>query len=90
LKLTLFLVILKREILKYCEKRPEVVDRKFWYLWVLEKLGLKHEHETFKEMLLKDSFSGLRGEQKGFGVDFHSIALSLQFRAGWIVFMAFL
>ena len=36
-------------------------------------------------MLLRDSFSGLKKEQKGFGTDFHSIALSLQFRAGWIV-----
>jgi len=36
-------------------------------------------------MLLRDSFRGLRIERRGFGIDFHSIVLSLQFRAGWIV-----
>ena len=36
-------------------------------------------------MLLRDSFRGLRIERRGFGIDFHSIALSLQFRVGWIV-----
>jgi len=38
-----------------------------------------------EEMLSKDSFQGLKKEQRGFGTDFHSIALLLQFRVGWIV-----
>ena len=37
-----------KEVLKYCENRPEVVvDRGFWYKWALQRLGLKYEHETF-------------------------------------------
>ena len=37
-----------REVLKYCENKPEVVvDKGFWYKWALQRLGLKYEHETF-------------------------------------------
>jgi len=37
-----------REVLKYCENRPEVVvDGGFWYRWALKRLGLSYEHETF-------------------------------------------
>jgi len=38
-----------------------------------------------EEMLSKDSSQGFKKEQRGFGTDFHSIALLLQFRVGWIV-----
>ena len=38
-----------------------------------------------KEMLLKDSFSDLKREQRGSGIDFHSEVLLTLFRAGWIV-----
>ena len=39
-----------REVLKYCENKPEVVvDRGFWYLWALQRLRLKYRHETFGE-----------------------------------------
>ena len=35
-----------KEVLKYCENRPEVVvDRGFWYKWALKRLGLKYRHE---------------------------------------------
>ena len=37
-----------REVLKYCENKPDVVvDKGFWYLWALKRLGLKYRHETF-------------------------------------------
>ena len=37
-----------REVLKYCENKPEViVEMGFWYLWALKRLGLKYEHETW-------------------------------------------
>jgi len=37
-----------KEVLKYCENKPEVVvDRGFWYKWALKRLGLKYKHETF-------------------------------------------
>ena len=32
-----------REVLKYCENKPEiVVDKGFWYKWALKRLGLKY------------------------------------------------
>ncbi len=37
-----------KEILKLCENKPEiVVDKGPWYLWPLQRLGLKYRHETF-------------------------------------------
>ena len=37
-----------KEILKYCENKPEVVvDEGPWYLWALKRMGLKYKHETF-------------------------------------------
>jgi len=37
-----------KEILKYCENKPEVVvDKGPWYLWALKRMGLKYKHETF-------------------------------------------
>ena len=37
-----------KEILKYCSNNPEiVVDRGFWYLWALQRLGISYRHETF-------------------------------------------
>jgi len=42
----------------------------------ITKAGLKYEHETLeKGILLKDSFSGLKNGQGGFGTDFHSMDL---------------
>jgi len=40
-----------------------------------------------KEMLLKESFSDLKREQRGSGIDFHSEVLLTLFRAGWIVLL---
>ena len=76
-----------KEVLKYCENKPEIaVDRGFWYLWALQRLRLKYRHETFDErMLLKGSFSDLKREQRGSGIDFYSEVLLTLFRAGWIV-----
>jgi len=46
-----------KEILKYCEDRPEiVVDRGFWYKWALQRLGLKYKHETFGERNAVEGF----------------------------------
>jgi len=46
-----------KEVLKYCENRPEiVVDREFWYLWALQRLGLKYRHETFGERNAVEGF----------------------------------
>ncbi|KAA0006488.1 MAG: IS6 family transposase, partial [Thermoplasmata archaeon] len=39
-----------REILKYCNNKPVIkTDRGPWYRWTLQRLGLKHEYETFGE-----------------------------------------
>ncbi len=46
-----------REVLKYCENEPEVVvDRGFWYLWALKRLGLKYRHETFGDRNAVEGF----------------------------------
>jgi len=46
-----------REVLKYCENKPEiVVDRGFWYLWALKRLGLKYRHETFGDRNAVEGF----------------------------------
>jgi len=43
--------------LKFCENKPEVVvNRGFWYRWVLKRLGLDYKHET----------SGCRNAVEGF------------------------
>jgi len=56
-----------KEILKYCENKPEiVVDRRFWYKWALKRFGLKYGHETFgKRNAVESSFRGLRRERRG-------------------------
>ena len=39
-----------RRILMYCENKPVIkTDRSPWYRWTLQRLGLKHEYETFGE-----------------------------------------
>ena len=46
-----------REVLRYCENKPEiVVDRGFWYLWALQRLGLNYRHETFGERNVVEGF----------------------------------
>ncbi|AIG98463.1 Transposase [Archaeoglobus fulgidus DSM 8774] len=46
-----------REVLKYCENKPKVVvDRGFWYLWALKRLGLRYRHETFGERNAVEGF----------------------------------
>jgi len=43
--------------LKYCENKLEiVVDRGFWYLWALKRLGLRYRHETFGERNAVEGF----------------------------------
>jgi len=43
-----------KEVLKHCENKPEiVVDKGFWYLWALQRLGLKYERETFEKCCRK-------------------------------------
>ena len=57
-----------REVLKYCENKPEfVVDRGFWYLWALKRLGLKYRHETFGDRdTIESLFSSLKERTKRF------------------------
>ena len=76
-----------KEVLKHCENRPEiVVDRGFCIYGALQRLRLKYRHETFDErMLLKGSFSDLKREQRGSGIDFHSEVLLTLFRAGIVL-----
>jgi len=39
-----------KRILRYCENKPVIkTDRGPWYRWTLQRLGLKHEYETFGE-----------------------------------------
>ncbi len=46
-----------REMLKHCENKPEIiVDRGFWYLWALKRLGLRYRHETFGERNAVEGF----------------------------------
>ncbi len=75
-----------REVLKYCENKPEiVVDRGFWYKWALKRLGLRYRHETFGERNPKDFFQGLKKEQRDSGTGFRSGVLLNPFKVGWIV-----
>ncbi len=49
-----------KEVLKYCENKPEVVvDRGFWYRWALKRLGLDYKHETFGERNVVEGFFSL-------------------------------
>ncbi len=58
---------LLQEALKYCENKPEVVvDRGFWYLWALQRLGLKYRHETFGERNVEGFFSRFKERTKRF------------------------
>jgi len=80
-----------KEILKYCENRPEiVVDRGFWYLWALKRLGLKYRHETFGERnAVEGFFSRFKERTKRFWnrFPFRSSFVSVQ---SWLKsFMAF-
>jgi len=45
-----------RDVLRYCEDKPEiVVDRGFWY-FCLQRLGLNYRHETFGERNVVEGF----------------------------------
>jgi len=57
-----------REALKYCENKPEiVVDKGFWYLWALQRLGLKYKHETFgRRNAVEGFFSRFKERTKRF------------------------
>ncbi len=49
-----------KEVLKYCENKPEiVVDRGFWYRWALKRLELDYKHETFGERNAVEGFFSL-------------------------------
>ena len=38
------------EVLKYCENKPKfIVDKAPWLIKVLESLGLKYEHQSFRK-----------------------------------------
>ena len=57
-----------KEVLKYCENKPEIVVDRFWYKRALKRLGLKYRHETFSERNdVEASFQGLRKGQRGSG-----------------------
>ncbi len=78
-----------REVLKYCENKPEViVDRGFWYLWALKRLGLRYRHETFgKRNAVEGFFSRLKERTKRFWnrFPFRSSFESVQsWRALWL------
>ena len=57
-----------KEVLRYCENKPEVVvDRGFWYRWALKRLGLDYKHETFgKRNAVERFFSLLKSRTKRF------------------------
>ena len=57
-----------KEVLRYCENKPEVVvDRGFWYRWALKRLGLDYKHETFgKRNAVEGFFSLLKSRTKRF------------------------
>ena len=57
------------EKLQYCENKPEiVVDRGFWYLWALNRLGLKYRHETFGERGVVERFFQFKERTKNSGI----------------------
>jgi len=56
-----------REVLRCCDNKPEfVVDRGFWYLWALKRLGLKYRHEIEDRNTIESFFSSLKGRTKRF------------------------
>ena len=73
-------------MLKYCENKPKVVvDRGFWYLWALKRMGLKYKHETFGERnTVECFFSLLKGRTKKFWNIFslQQLVPLIPFRAG--------
>ncbi|AEA46217.1 IS6 family transposase [Archaeoglobus veneficus] len=80
-----------REVLKHCENKPEiVVDRGFWYLWALKRLGLRYRHETFgRRNAVEGFFSRFKERTKRFWnrFPFRSSFVSVQ---SWLEsFMAF-
>ena len=42
--------------MKYCENKPEVVVDRGFCTWALQRLGLKHRHETFGERKAVEGF----------------------------------
>jgi len=80
-----------REVLKYCENKPEVVvDTGFWYLWALQRLGLKYRHKMFgRRNAVEGFFSRFKERTKMFWnrFPFRSSFVSVQ---SWLEsFMAF-
>jgi len=57
-----------REVLKYCENKPEVVvDRGFWYRLALQRRGWVTNMKTFGESNVVEAFfSILKGRTKSF------------------------
>jgi len=72
-----------REVLRYCENKPEiVVDRGFWYLWALQRLGLKYRHETFGERNAVEGFFSRFKERTKVGIGFLLGVPLILYRAG--------
>ena len=65
-----------KEILRYCKNRPIIkTDRGPWYRWSLQRLGLKHEYETFGERnAIEGWFNILKSRLKRFWKRFPSNA----------------
>lgn len=57
-----------KEVLKYCENKPEiVVDKGFWYKWVLNRLGLNTGTKPFgKRNAVERFFSLLKSRTRRF------------------------
>ena len=80
-----------KEVLSYYENKPEVVvDRGFWYLWALQRLGLKYRHETFgKRNSIESPFSQLKDRTKVFITDSPTEVLLVLFSSELKSFIAF-
>ena len=65
-----------KAILRYCENKPIIkTDRGPWYRWTLQRLGLKHEYETFGERnAIEGWFNILKSRLKRFWKRFPSNA----------------
>jgi transposase-like protein len=65
-----------RDILRYCENKPIIkTDRGPWYRWTLQRMGLKHEYETFGERnAIEGWFNLLKSRLKRFWKRFPSNA----------------
>jgi len=72
-----------RKILFTILKEFEKLLKRSWYLWALQRLGLRYRHETFgRRNAVEEFFSQLKREQRSFGTDSHTRVPLFQFRAG--------